>query len=111
MKKTPFRSCLAALLAGASLALAPWTAAAQPATGDKPIRMVVPLAAGSTVDAVARAIGPSFGKATGHPVVVENIVGSRSPRRSPARSTTVRPAMAARCTWPASCWRAKPASR
>jgi tripartite-type tricarboxylate transporter receptor subunit TctC len=76
MKNSPFHRCLAALLAGAGLALAPCVAGAQPAAGDKPIRMVVPLAAGSTVDAVARAIGPSFGKATGHPVVVENIVGA-----------------------------------
>ncbi|RZL66303.1 MAG: tripartite tricarboxylate transporter substrate binding protein [Variovorax sp.] len=51
-------------------------AAAQPAASDKPIRMIVPLAAGSTVDAVARALGPGFGRATGHPVVVENLVGA-----------------------------------
>ncbi|MDM0123369.1 tripartite tricarboxylate transporter substrate binding protein [Variovorax sp. J2L1-78] len=38
--------------------------------------MIVPLAAGSTVDAVARALGPGFGRATGHPVVVENIGGA-----------------------------------
>lgn len=76
MKNSPFHRCLAALLAGAGLALAPCVAGAQPAAGDKPIRMVVPLAAGSTVDAVARAIGPSFVKATGHPVVVENVVGA-----------------------------------
>jgi tripartite-type tricarboxylate transporter receptor subunit TctC len=74
MKTSSFHRRLAALLAGASLALAPWLAAAQSA--DRPIRMIVPLAAGSTVDAVARAIGPSFGKTTGHPVVVENIVGA-----------------------------------
>ena len=46
------------------------------AQSDKPIRLIVPLAAGSTVDAVARAIAPGFGRATGHPVVVENIVGA-----------------------------------
>jgi tripartite-type tricarboxylate transporter receptor subunit TctC len=46
------------------------------AQSEKPLRMIVPLAAGSTVDAVARAIAPGFGKATGHPVVVENIVGA-----------------------------------
>ncbi|GAB2491351.1 tripartite tricarboxylate transporter substrate binding protein [Comamonas humi] len=49
---------------------------AQPAMSDKPIRVVVPLAAGSTVDAVARALGPGFGRATGHPIVVENIAGA-----------------------------------
>lgn len=60
----------------AALAFPPLHVAAQPATSDKPIRMVVPLAAGSTVDAVARALGPGFGRATGHPVVVENIAGA-----------------------------------
>nr|WP_232076855.1 tripartite tricarboxylate transporter substrate binding protein [Variovorax sp. PBL-H6] len=38
--------------------------------------MLVPLAAGSTVDAVARALAPGFGRVTGHPVVVENLVGA-----------------------------------
>jgi tripartite-type tricarboxylate transporter receptor subunit TctC len=46
------------------------------AQSDRPLRLIVPLAAGSTVDAVARAIAPGFGKATGHPVVVENVVGA-----------------------------------
>lgn len=70
------RRQLLASMAGAALLTAPWVAAAQPAASDKPIRMVVPLAAGSTVDAVARAIAPAFGRATGHPVVVENLVGA-----------------------------------
>lgn len=60
----------------AALAFPPLHVTAQPAMSDKPIRMVVPLAAGSTVDAVARALGPGFGRATGHPVVVENIAGA-----------------------------------
>lgn len=63
------RSALAVLLAVSCLG----TALAQ---SDKPLRMIVPLAAGSTVDAVARAIAPGFGKATGHPIIVENIVGA-----------------------------------
>ena len=64
-----WRGALAALLALGCLG----TAHAQ---SDKPLRLVVPLAAGSTVDAVARALAPGFGKAAGHPVVVENIVGA-----------------------------------
>ncbi|WP_256330528.1 tripartite tricarboxylate transporter substrate binding protein [Variovorax sp. YR216] len=56
------------------LPLATFAQAAPPS--DKPIRMVVPLAAGSTVDAVARAIAPGFGRVTGHPIVVENVVGA-----------------------------------
>ena len=63
------RAALAALLALGC-------AASVHAQADKPLRLIVPLAAGSTVDAVARAIAPGFGKATGHPVVVENIVGA-----------------------------------
>ncbi|WCM95409.1 tripartite tricarboxylate transporter substrate binding protein [Acidovorax sp. NCPPB 2350] len=58
------------------MAALPLAAAAQPAASDRPLRMIVPLAAGSTVDAVARAIGPGLGRATGHPVVVENIIGA-----------------------------------
>ena len=65
----PRRAALALLLAFGGLA----TAQAQ---SDKPLRLIVPLAAGSTVDAVARAVAPGFGKATGHPIVVENIVGA-----------------------------------
>jgi tripartite-type tricarboxylate transporter receptor subunit TctC len=63
------RAALAALLACSCVAAAH-------AQSDKPLRMIVPLAAGSTVDAVARAMAPAFGKATGHPVVVENLVGA-----------------------------------
>ncbi|SDC32706.1 Tripartite-type tricarboxylate transporter, receptor component TctC [Variovorax sp. CF079] len=73
MMKAPLIRRIAASLASAALATA---ALAQAPASEKPIRMVVPLAAGSTVDAVARAIGPSFGKAAGHPVVVENIAGA-----------------------------------
>ncbi|MFS2162183.1 Bug family tripartite tricarboxylate transporter substrate binding protein [Variovorax sp. Varisp62] len=51
-------------------------AAAQSSNADRPIRLVVPLAAGSTVDAVARAVAPAFGRATDHPIVVENVVGA-----------------------------------
>lgn len=70
MNPTPSRrAALALLLAFGCLA----TAQAQ---SDKPLRLIVPLAAGSTVDAVARAIAPGFGKATGRPIVVENVVGA-----------------------------------
>ncbi|GHC94266.1 hypothetical protein GCM10007320_46040 [Pseudorhodoferax aquiterrae] len=58
-----------ALLA-ASLAAPAW------AQGDKPIRLVVPLTTGSTVDTLARAMGPTLAKVTGHAVVVENLPGA-----------------------------------
>ena len=67
---------LAATLAAAALLGPSLTVSAQSANADRPIRMIVPLAAGSTVDAVARALSPGFGRATGHPVVVENIGGA-----------------------------------
>ncbi len=76
MKTHPSRRSFAALFGAAALACASPVALAQPVMSDKPLRMVVPLAAGSTVDAVARALGPGFGRATGHPVVIENVVGA-----------------------------------
>lgn len=76
MKPHTSRCSFAALAATVSLAGASFTVLAQPALSDKPLRMVVPLTAGSTVDAVARALGPGLGRATGHPVVVENVVGA-----------------------------------
>lgn len=64
------RRALAALICTACLLPA---AQAQP---ERPLRLIVPLAAGSTVDAVARALAPGMGRASGHPVVVENIAGA-----------------------------------
>ncbi|WP_038209319.1 tripartite tricarboxylate transporter substrate binding protein [Xenophilus azovorans] len=58
-------------LAGA-LAL-PRAALAQP---DKPIRIVLPISAGSGVDAIARAAAPALGQAFGQPVVIENLPGA-----------------------------------
>ena len=46
------------------------------AQSDKPIRVVVPLSAGSTVDAVARAMSNQMAKVTGHPIVIENLAGA-----------------------------------
>lgn len=64
----------AALVALASaLAVASGIARAQ---ADKPIRVVVPLSAGSTVDAVARAMSNQMAKVMGHPIVIENLAGA-----------------------------------
>jgi len=46
------------------------------AQADKPIRVVVPLSAGSTVDAVARAMSNQMAKVMGHPIVVDNLAGA-----------------------------------
>ena len=52
-------------------ALASGIAAAQ-GYPSKPIKLLVPLAAGSTADIVSRYAGNELGKALGQPVVVEN---------------------------------------
>ena len=65
------RSLLAATMAGA---VAPAWTFAQGA--DRPMRLVLPVSAGSGVDGVARVLGPSLGKALARPVVVENYPGA-----------------------------------
>jgi tripartite-type tricarboxylate transporter receptor subunit TctC len=64
-----------ALLACAALSAAP-ALHAQQAWPSKPIRLLVPLAAGSTADIVSRAIGAELAKSLGQPVVVENKAGA-----------------------------------
>jgi tripartite-type tricarboxylate transporter receptor subunit TctC len=58
-----------------SLALAAGAALAQAYPG-KPIRIVVPFAAGGTSDILARALGPKMTEAWGQPIVVENKTGA-----------------------------------
>jgi tripartite-type tricarboxylate transporter receptor subunit TctC len=58
-----------------SLTLAAGAALAQ-AYPSKPIRIVVPFAAGGTSDILARAIGPKMTETWGQPVVVENKTGA-----------------------------------
>lgn len=65
------RSLLAATIASA---VAPAWTFAQGA--DRPLRLVLPVSAGSGVDGVARVLGPSLGKALARPVVVENYPGA-----------------------------------
>ena len=43
---------------------------------DKPIRFILPISAGSGVDAIVRAASVALGKAFGQPVVVENLPGA-----------------------------------
>lgn len=70
------RRNIAALLALSIAApLIPAPALAQQ-PGDKPIRMIVPNAAGSSVDALVRTLGNPLSKIMGQPIVVENLPGA-----------------------------------
>ena len=71
-----------ALLAAAGLAsaiaasLTAPTAFAQAAYPNKPIKMIVPYAAGVSPDVVARLIGDRLGQAIGQPIVIDNRPGA-----------------------------------
>jgi tripartite-type tricarboxylate transporter receptor subunit TctC len=62
-----------AVMAGFALAL---PAQAQSTYPNKPIRMIVPLAAGSAVDVAARLLAQKMSENMGQPIVVENLVGA-----------------------------------
>ncbi|MCC7217247.1 MAG: tripartite tricarboxylate transporter substrate binding protein, partial [Burkholderiales bacterium] len=62
-------------VAGVAAVLAAGTAIAQ-GYPTKPIRLLVPLAAGSTADIVSRFAGQELSKALGQPVVIENKPGA-----------------------------------
>jgi tripartite-type tricarboxylate transporter receptor subunit TctC len=63
------------LLASAAVVLA-WPAAAQTAWPSKPVRIVVPAPAGSSLDLIVRAMSDKLGARWGQSVVVENKAGA-----------------------------------
>lgn len=69
------RRTLAACLATLAVA-APFAASAQAGYPNKPIRVIVPFAAGSTTDIIARAIGDKMGQSMGTTLVIENKGGA-----------------------------------
>ena len=105
--------CLLALLA-APLALlsAPAVAQDYPA---KPVRMIVPFAAGGPADLLARAIAPPMSAALRQSIVIENRVGAggalgvdavAKAATAPIRRDRARPGLRVRCR--SSCTRAYP---
>jgi tripartite-type tricarboxylate transporter receptor subunit TctC len=64
------------LLAAAAALLAARDASAQGAWPDRPIRVIVPFAAGGNADVIARILQPRLQERLGQPVVVENRPGA-----------------------------------
>ncbi len=72
----PRSTLLAIRLQLCAALLMPLLAAAQPSCPNKPIRMIVPLAAGSAVDVAARIVAQKMSANLGQTVVVENLPGA-----------------------------------
>lgn len=68
------RAALACL--GCMAALSPILVSAQGAYPNKPIRVIVPFAAGSTTDIIARAIADKMGQSMGQTLVIDNRGGA-----------------------------------
>ena len=67
IRSTAIAALIGALTAGSAVAQS-WPT--------RPIRLLVPLAAGSTADIISRAVGTELSRTLGQPVVVENKPGA-----------------------------------
>ncbi|MGZ5081193.1 MAG: Bug family tripartite tricarboxylate transporter substrate binding protein [Usitatibacter sp.] len=67
---------LSRIAAAFLVAACPALAGAQPAYPNKPIRMIVPLAAASAVDNAARIVTTKMSSNLGQPIVIENLPGA-----------------------------------
>jgi len=82
------------LLAASALAV-PAAARAQGAFPSRPIRVVVPFAAGGIIDVVARIVSDPLSRKLGQPIVIENApgagstIGARNVMRAPADGYTL----------------------
>jgi tripartite-type tricarboxylate transporter receptor subunit TctC len=74
-KSTPRRTAVALIAAALALPLAATAQNASPHAG-KPMRVILPVGAGSGVDGIMRAAGPALGKALGQPVIIDNLPGA-----------------------------------
>jgi tripartite-type tricarboxylate transporter receptor subunit TctC len=70
------RRHIAAVLAAAAMGLPALAAWAQNPNAGKPLRLILPVGAGSGVDTIMRAITPSLSKVLDQPVVLENLPGA-----------------------------------
>ena len=70
------RSACSTLLAATLLSITSLAARAEPGYPNKPIRMIVPLGAGSAVDVAARIVAQKMSLNMGQSIVIENIVGA-----------------------------------
>ncbi|SEI95184.1 MULTISPECIES: tripartite tricarboxylate transporter substrate binding protein [unclassified Variovorax] len=88
------RAVLCATASLAALCVLP-TAQAQNTYPNKPIRMVVPFAAGGATDVLARVLGQKMSAGLGQPIVIDNkpgaagIIGTDAVAKSPADGYTV----------------------
>lgn len=68
-----WRLSLIVMSLGLGLATSPW---AQNSYPSRPVRIIVPLPPGSTLDLMARAVSQSIGPTLGQPIIVENRIGA-----------------------------------